>query len=65
MVSEPVSIRLSRPPGSGPTAYFVQCDQADCQYVEANRPPCPLHPGLFSDEIGAADAERAARRDRQ
>jgi hypothetical protein len=35
----------------------------DCQYVEANEPPCPLHVSMFAEEIKAADALRAARRD--
>ncbi len=62
VVSEAVSIRLKRSVGlSQPSAYFVQCNQADCQYVDANKPPCPLHVGMFSDEISAADAVRAAR----
>ena len=39
---------------------FVQCSEVDCQYVDANEPPCPLTLDLFSDEI----AERAARRGR-
>ncbi|HLE44072.1 MAG TPA: hypothetical protein VJB36_08655 [Methylomirabilota bacterium] len=54
-------IRLTRPAGLRPSGYFVQCNQADCQYVEANKPPCPLHVGMFGDEIRAADAARAAR----
>src|SRR5262249_26975240 len=63
VVSEAVVIRLKRSGrlgmGSGP---FVQCNQADCQYVEENKPPCPLHPGMFDDEIRAAEAERVAGR---
>lgn len=62
MVSEAVRIRLTRPPGlSRPSSYFVQCNQADCQWVDANKPPCPLEVGMFSEEIRAADAARAAR----
>ena len=38
-----------------------QCNQTDCQYVEENKPPCPLHVGLFADEIRAADEARARR----
>jgi len=63
VVSETVLIRLTRPAGLRPSGYFVQCNQADCQYVEANKPPCPLHVGMFSDEIQAAEAARAARRE--
>jgi hypothetical protein len=55
VVSESVVIRLKRPGGvSEPSGYFVQCNQADCQYVEANQPPCPLSPAMFGDEIGQA-----------
>ena len=46
-----------------PGDYFVQCNQADCQYVEANAPPCPLHVGMFGEEIRAAAAAREARRE--
>ncbi|MGH2606178.1 MAG: hypothetical protein ACRDG5_06265 [Anaerolineales bacterium] len=64
VVSEPVLIRLTRPSGLRPaTAYFVQCNQAECQYVEANEPPCPLHVGMFAEEIKAAGEARAARRE--
>jgi hypothetical protein len=54
--------RESRHGGFGrPQGYFVQCNQTDCQYVEENKPPCPLHVGLFADEIRAADEARARR----
>ncbi|MBI1847302.1 MAG: hypothetical protein HY294_09790 [Candidatus Rokubacteria bacterium] len=63
VVSENVQIRLKRGAGFGrPPGYFVQCNQTDCQYVEENKPPCPLHVGMFADEIRAADAARAERR---
>lgn len=62
VVSEPVLIRLTRPAGFRPTGYFVRCNQTECQYVEANAPPCPLHVGMFRDEIEAADVARATRR---
>jgi hypothetical protein len=63
VVSEPVLIRLTRPSRLlRPAGYFVQCNQADCQYVEANVPPCPLHVGLFAEDIRAAAAVREARR---
>jgi hypothetical protein len=66
VVSETVVIRLKRPGtlGAG-SAYFVQCNEAECQYVEENKPPCPLHLGMFDREIEAVEAERAARRDAQ
>ena len=64
VVSEPVLIRLTRPTGLRPaTGYFVQCNQAECQYVETNAPPCPLNVDMFAEEIKAADAVRAARRE--
>jgi hypothetical protein len=44
-----------------PGNYFVQCNQVDCQYVEANAPPCPLNVGMFTEEIRDAAAVRAAR----
>lgn len=62
MVSETVHIRLRRSSGFGrPAGYYVQCDQADCQYVDENQPPCPLNVGMFADEIEAA-ADRERRR---
>ena len=63
-VSEPVMIRLTRPTHlTRPTGYFVQCDQLECQYVETNAPPCPLHVGMFAedDPDGRGDAGGAAR----
>jgi hypothetical protein len=64
VVSESVSIRLKRPGRfGGSSTYFVQCNQVDCQYVEENRPPCPLHTGMFADEIRLAEDARAARRE--
>ena len=62
VVSETVLIRLRRPGGFGrPPGYFVQCDQTDCQYVDENKPPCPLHVGIFADEIRAAEEARGRR----
>jgi hypothetical protein len=64
VVSEAVLIRLTRPKHlTRPTGYFVQCDQADCQYVDANEPPCPLHVGMYAEEIRTAEEMRAARRE--
>ena len=64
VVSEAVLVRLTRPTTLRlATGYFVQCNQTDCQYVEANEPPCPLHVGMFAEEIKAAEAVRAARRE--
>ena len=63
VVSEAVMIRLKRNGGFGRVqGYFVQCNQLDCQYVEENKPPCPLHVGLFADEIRADEEARATRR---
>lgn len=62
VVSERVQIRLRRWSGFGrPPGYFVQCNQTECQYVEENKPPCPLHIGMFAEEIRALEAERARR----
>jgi hypothetical protein len=62
VVSEQVLIRLRRWGGFGrPPGYFVQCNQVDCQYVDENKAPCPLHVGMFADEIRAAEEARAQR----
>jgi hypothetical protein len=64
VVSEQVMIRLRRPGGFGRNqGYFVQCDQSDCQYVDENKPPCPLHAAMFAEEIRAAEEARARRSD--
>ena len=62
VVSESVQIRLRRADGFGPDrGHFVQCNQSECQYVDENRPPCPLHVGMFAEEIKAIEDARAAR----
>jgi hypothetical protein len=62
VVSEMVLIRLCRPYRFGqPQGYFVQCNQTECQYVDENKPPCPLHIGMFADEISAAEEARGHR----
>jgi hypothetical protein len=62
VVCEQVVIRLRRADGFGPSrGFFVQCNQDECQYVDKNEPPCPLHVGMFAVEIKAAEAARAAR----
>jgi hypothetical protein len=63
VVSESVGIRLLRPGrlGAAP-GYFVQCNQSECQYVDENKAPCPLHVGMFDREIRAVEADRAVRR---
>ncbi len=61
-LSEAVQIRLKRAGGFGrPTGWFIQCNQSDCQWVDENKPPCPLNVSLFADEIRAADELRAQR----
>ena len=51
-VSETVSIRLARRRRFGdPGELFVQCSETDCQYVDANVPPCPLTLDLFAAEV--------------
>ena len=59
VISETVTITLrQRPLLRGDAKLFVQCSESDCQYVDANEPPCPLTLDLFAAEI----EERAARR---
>jgi hypothetical protein len=61
VVSEHVLIRLRRADGFGrQRGYFVQCDQSECQYVDENLPPCPLHTDMFAEEIKTAEAARSA-----
>jgi hypothetical protein len=62
VVSETVLIRLRRADGFGRRrGYFVQCNQTECQYVDENKPPCPLHLGMFSEEIRTAEEARSRR----
>src|SRR2546426_2922795 len=52
VVQETVEIRLRRSGGFGrPNGYFVQCNQLDCQYVEENKPPCPLRSEEHTSEL--------------
>ena len=53
VVSEDVTIALQRRTsfGAGQGKLFVRCSERDCQYVDANEPPCPLTLELFSAEI--------------
>ena len=30
---------------------FVRCSEKDCQYLDANEPPCPLTLAVFTAEI--------------
>ena len=62
VVSETVTITLARRRRfSGPDERYVQCSETDCQYAEANVPPCPLNLGLFAAELearsGRSDSE--------
>ena len=62
VVSEMVLIRLRRPyPLGQHQGYFVQCNQTECQYVDENKLPCPLHIGMFAEEIRAAEEARGRR----
>ena len=52
VVSEAVSITLRRRNTlDGRGKLFVGCSEKDCQYVDANEPPCPLTLALFAAEI--------------
>lgn len=58
VVSESVSITLRRRNTLTERGkLFVACSEKDCQYVDANEPPCPLTLALFTAEIN----ERAIR----
>jgi hypothetical protein len=62
VVSESVLIRLRRADGfERQRGHVVQCNQAECQYVDENQLPCPLHVGMFAEEMRAIEAARSAR----
>jgi len=66
VVSEVVQIHLRKRRGrgfGGEDHHFVQCDQLDCQYVDENRPPCPLTLDMFEEEIKAWQERGRARQD--
>lgn len=44
-------------------AFFVQCNQEDCQYVDENKLPCPLNIAMFADEMKAKEEERKKRKE--
>ena len=51
VISENVTIALRRKTvfgGRGPL--FIRCSEVDCQWVDANEPPCPLTLDLFAAE---------------
>lgn len=59
-MDEDVLIALRRRLGGADSlSLFVECSESDCQYAEANEPPCPLSPDLFAAEILARKARRA------
>ena len=54
LVSEDVEIALKKRFSLSPeqnNKQFVQCNQLDCQYVNLNQAPCPLHLDLFAEVI--------------
>ena len=59
VVSETVTISLRRrTPFGGKSQLFVRCSEVDCQYVDANEPPCPLTLDLFGDEVREREVPR-------
>jgi len=59
-----ISLKNRRVGGfSGDLQPFVQCDQAECQYVDTNLPPCPLDLSLFEDELKELEARRRQRQE--
>jgi len=60
VVSETVTIALRRRTSlEGNNQLFVRCSELDCQYIDANEPPCPVTLDLFADEV----RERQRRRE--
>ena len=60
VISETVSIALRRRRSLGASGkLFVQCSESDCQYIDANEPPCPLTLELFAAEIQERMAPRS------
>lgn len=54
VVTESVTITLRRRSAlEGKGKLFVRCSEKDCQYVDANEPPCPLTLSLFTEEINS------------
>jgi len=59
IVSETVTITLRRRKlMGGDGKLFVQCSEVDCQYVDANEPPCPLTLDLFAAEVEERNARQ-------
>lgn len=62
IVSETVTIALRRRKLlGGDGKLFVQCSEVDCQYVDANEPPCPLTLELFAAEVQEREAAQKER----
>jgi hypothetical protein len=60
VITETVTIALQRRLSLGTSGkLFVRCSERDCQWVDANEPPCPLTLDLFSAEIQERMAPRA------
>jgi hypothetical protein len=58
VISETVTIALRRRVVFGAKGeLFVRCSELDCQYVDANEPPCPLTLELFADEVREREAQ--------
>ena len=54
VVSEDVEIALRNKASLGrkfKKELFVLCNQSECQYINLNQSPCPLHLDLFAEEI--------------
>ncbi len=59
VVSETVTITLRRRTVfGGKGQLFIRCSESDCQYIDANEPPCPLTLDLFADEVQEREAQR-------
>ena len=59
VVSETVTIALRRRAGFGTRGQlYVRCSEVDCQYVDANEPPCPLTLELFADEVREREGQQ-------
>jgi len=63
VVSETVTIALRRRASlDGNNELYVRCSELDCQYIDANEPPCPLTLDLFADEVRERQARRQQNR---
>ena len=65
IAGKPVTIAL-RPGGlfNEPRRAYVWCHERDCQYADANEPPCPLRVDLFADGSERRVAQYLAERAR-